>query len=83
MNKPAPITPGDHDDAIGPVDADGQQILSPEEEAMFARLEQSPEYLALVERGLDDIRNGRMIDHDEHLAHRAEQRRVWWADRQS
>ena len=81
MNKPAPIkAKGDPD---GPVDANGQQVLSDAEEAKLNRLRRDPAYLAGIERGMEDVSAGRMIDHKEFLAERAEQRRRWLAERKS
>jgi predicted transcriptional regulator len=81
MNKPKPGIAPDAD--IGPVDENGQQIWSAEEEAAIARLHRDPAYWAGIERGLEDIRAGRMFDHEEALAKRAEQRRRWLAGRKN
>jgi hypothetical protein len=81
MNKPAPIEPKGGDDDPGPVDANGQQILSPAEEEALDRVRRDPAYLAGIERGMEDVRAGRMVDHEEALAQRAEQRRQYLAER--
>jgi hypothetical protein len=81
MNKPKPRIAPDAD--IGSVDEHGQQLWSAEEEAAIARLHQDPAYWAGIERGMDDIRTGRMLDHEEALAERAEQRRRWLAGRKN
>ena len=81
MNKPRPKIESDAD--IGPIDENGQQIWSAEEEEAIARLHRDAAYRAGIERGSEDIRAGRMLDHDEALAERAEQRRRWLAGRKN
>jgi len=81
MNKPKPQIESDAD--VGPVDENGQQILSAEEEAAIARLHRDPAYWAGIERGMEDISAGRMLDHEAALAKRAEQRRGWLAGRKN
>ena len=83
MNKPAPIDPKTSKSDPGPVDSKGQQILSAAEEAALDRVRRDPAYLAGIERGLEDVRAGRVVDHEEALAQRAEQRRRWLAERKN
>lgn len=81
MNKPKPQVESDAD--IGPVDENGQQIWSAEEEEAIARIHRDPAYWAGIERGMEDIRAERMLDHEAALGERAEQRRRWRAARKN
>lgn len=81
MNKPVPIKIVDYDDDIGPVDANGQQILSPEDQAIVDRLDHDPAFLAAIAEAEASIDAGDFFTHDEVMAIRAEQRRQWLAER--
>lgn len=81
MNKPTRITPQPIEQDIGPIDEQGQQILGVEEQAAIERLTRDPEFQSAVAEGLADIRAGRTLTHEEHLAHRAERRRRFLSDR--
>lgn len=79
MNKPVPdLRP---DDDLGPLDEQGQQIWSPEEEAAIARLQADPQYQADVAAGLADIAAGRTFSHEEVFERLAEHKRQWRAER--
>ncbi len=79
MNKPVPdLRP---DDDLGPLDEQGQQIWSPEEEAAIARLQADPQYQADIEEGLADIAAGRTFSHEEVFERLAEHKRRWRAER--
>lgn len=79
MNKPVPdLRP---DDDLGPLDAQGQQIWSPEEEAAIARLQADPEFWAGLEEAEEDVRAGRLYTSEEVAAHMAELKQRWRAER--
>ncbi len=80
MNKPKPQLSADAD--IGPVDENGQQIWSAEEEAAIARLHRDPAYWAAMEEAKADIAAGRLLTHEEVLAASAERRRRYLAERE-
>lgn len=69
------------DDNIGPVDENGQQIWTPEEEDAIARLHRDPAYWAAIEEAKADIAAGRVYTHEEVLAASAERRRLYLAKR--
>jgi predicted transcriptional regulator len=79
MNKPKPDIGSDAD--LGPLDANGQQIWSTEEEAAIARLHRDPAYWAGLRRAEADIAAGRMLTHEEVLEASAERRRQYLAKR--
>ena len=64
MNKPVqpPILP---DDDIGPLDENGEQIWSPEEEAAIARLRDDPDYLRSLEEANAQIARGEWYTMEE------------------
>ena len=79
MNKPAShVQP---DDDIGPLDENGQQIWSPEEQAAVARMHDDPEFWAGIARAEADFAAGRVYTHQEVQAMSAERRRRWRAER--
>ncbi|WP_404372183.1 hypothetical protein AB5I39_05480 [Sphingomonas sp. MMS24-J45] len=72
MNKPVPdLHP---DDDLGPLDAQGQQIWSPEEAAAIARLQADPRYQADVAAGLASIARGQGFSAEQVLAELARRR---------
>lgn len=73
MNKPTVRI--EADDAVGPLDEDGQQVWSPEEEAAIERMSDDPEFWAGVARGDADFAAGRVHTHEEVVARSAERRR--------
>lgn len=77
MNKPKRIEP------IGgePLDAEGQRMLGPDEEAALDRVRNDPAFLAAIAEAEAEIRAGRFFTHEEVLAHCAERRRRWLAER--
>lgn len=80
MNKPIPnLQPSNED--LGPLDEHGQQIWSPETEAMMARLHADPDYWAGIEEAEADIAAGRMYTTEEVWEHLAETKRRWRAER--
>jgi predicted transcriptional regulator len=79
MNKPKPKIDSDAD--IGPLDENGQQIWSPEEEAAIARVHRDPAYWAAIEEAEADITAGRVFTQEEVLAVSAERRRRYLAER--
>ena len=79
MNKPTPRV--EPDDDIGPLDENGQQIWSPEEEAAIERVTSDPSFLADIARAEADIAAGRVYTHEEVRAHMAEVRRRFLAER--
>ncbi|MEG3176365.1 hypothetical protein U1872_09000 [Sphingomonas sp. RB3P16] len=80
MNAPKPnLQPVDDD--IGPLDEHGQQIWSPETEAMMARLHADPDYWAGIEEAEADIAAGRVYTSEEVEAHFDERKRRWLAER--
>ncbi|MDY7523723.1 hypothetical protein E2E30_18400 [Sphingomonas sp. AAP5] len=80
MNDPNPkLQPVD--DAIGPLDEHGQQIWSPEAQAMVARVHADPDYWAGIEDAEADIAAGRVYTTDEVWEHLAETKRRWRAER--
>ena len=79
MNKPVPGAAPDDD--IGPVDADGQQIWSPEEEEAIARLHRDPAYWAAIEEAEESFRQGHFYTQEQVEAACAERRRRYLADR--
>lgn len=79
MNKPIDRPVADPD--IGPLDANGEQIWSPEEEAAIARV-MSDRAAVDIEAAADaDIANGRERSHAEHCAWMDERKREWFAQR--
>lgn len=79
MNKPTPRIDGDAD--FGPVDENGVQIWSPEEEAAIERVTSTPEFWAGIARAEADIAAGRVYTHEEVVAMSAERRRRYRAER--
>ncbi len=79
MNKPS-LPPAAVDSAIGPVDANGEQVWSSAEAAAIARLQADPEYQAAIDEGLADFAAGRVLTHEEVMAASAERRRRWRAE---
>lgn len=79
MNKPTP--PVETDSDIGPLDENGQQIWSPEEEEAIARMHRDPAYWAAIKEAEADIAVGRLFTHEEMLARSAERRRKFLAER--
>ena len=73
MNKPVPdLRPVDDD--LGPLDEQGQQIWSPEEEAAIARLTADPRYQADVAAGLASVGRGEGFSTEQVLAELARRR---------
>ena len=73
MNKPVPdLRPVDDD--LGPLDEQGQQIWSPEEEAAIARLTADPRYQADVAAGLASVERGEGFSTEQVLAELARRR---------
>jgi hypothetical protein len=81
MNKPSPVNPVDYDDDIGPLDANGQQLLSPEDQADLDRLDHDPAFLAAIAEAEASIDAGDWFTNEEVMTIRAEQRRQWLAER--
>lgn len=81
MNKPARPPVPDAD--LGPLDANGQQIWSPEEEAAIARAVSGTDYERGVAEAEADIAAGRVHTQEEVAASMAEMKRRWRADRGS
>lgn len=79
MNEPLPKLQPETD--VGPLDQDGQQIWSADEETAIARLHDDPDYWAGIERAVADEQAGRMTSPQELAAHATERRRRWLADR--
>ena len=79
MNKPA--TPAIADDDIGPLDENGQQILSPEEEAMFEKMHADPAFWEDIARAEADIAAGRVHTDEEVREHMREVRARFLAER--
>jgi hypothetical protein len=75
MNKP--ITHIEPDDDIGPLDENGQQIWSPEEEALLGNLDNDPTFWADIAAAEADIAAGRVYTHEQVVAMSAERRRRW------
>lgn len=80
MNKPTRIQPEDIDADMGPLDENGEQLWSPEEEAAIARLEQNPAYITACERAEADA-DGEYFTTEEVKAWMAERKREWLAAR--
>ncbi|WP_174278500.1 hypothetical protein [Sphingomonas bacterium] len=79
MNKPAHLlTPDFH---IGPLNENGEQIWSPEEEAAIARAWADPERVTALAEAEADIAAGRVRTHAEHCAWMDERKREWYAQR--
>jgi hypothetical protein len=70
MNKPS----SNLEAADGPLDKDGQQIWSAEEQAAITRLHRDPAYWAAIEEAEEDVRAGRVFTQDEIAADAAERR---------
>lgn len=79
MNKPS-LPPSAVDSAIGPVDANGEQVWSSAEAAVIARLQADPDYHAAIDEGLADFEAGRVLTHEEVMAASTERRRRWRAE---
>lgn len=79
MNKPTPRV--EPDDDLGPLDKNGQQIWSAEEEAAIARLQDDPEFWTSLAEAEADIAAGRVHTHEEVVAMSAERRRRWREER--
>ena len=81
MNKPMrePST----DDAIGPLDENGQQIWSAEEADAIERMHRDPGFWAGMERAEADIQAGRVFSNEEVEAHSLERRRRFLAERRN
>ena len=79
MNDPKPRIEPDND--IGALDENGEQIWSPELEETVRRYTATPEYRAAIAEAEADIAAGRVYSHEEVVAHSAERRRRWLADR--
>ncbi len=72
MNKPVPdLRP---DDDLGPLDARGQQVWSPEEAEAIARLQADPRYQADVVAGLASMARGEGFSTEQVLAELARRR---------
>ena len=80
MNKPVPHPPSVDDD-IGPLDEHGQQVLSPEEEAVLDRLDRDPAFLAAIAEADASIDAGHFFTHEQVVAESAERRRRYLAER--
>lgn len=81
MNKPARPPVPDAD--LGPLDADGQQIWSPEEREAIERAVSASDYAHGIAAAEADIAAGRLHTQEEVAASMAEKKRRWRADRGS
>jgi len=81
MNKPV-RTPA-ADEAIGPLDENGQQVWSAEENASIERMHRDPAFWAGIEKAEADVRAGRVFSNEEVEAHSAERRRRFLAERRN
>lgn len=79
MIKPTPRF--EPDDDLGPLDENGQQLWSPEEEAAIERVTSDPQFLADIDRANAEIDAGIYYTHEEANAHMAEVRRRFLAER--
>ena len=79
MNKPA--THIEPDDDIGPLDENGQQIWSPEEEAASARMTAESGFWESIAEANADIDAGKFYTQEEVVAMSAERRRRWRTER--
>ena len=77
MNEPISKPIADPD--IGPLDEDGQQIWSPEEEAAIARLRARPWYQRDIEEAEADEAAGNFLTQAEVTASLREVKRKWFA----
>jgi len=79
MNKPArpPVPEAD----LGPLDADGQQVWSPEEQAAIARVLADPDRKRSIAEARADAADGHGRSPDEVVDGLAELKRRWLADR--
>ena len=77
MNKP--ISQPIADPAIGPLDENGEQIWSPEEEAAIARLHAQPWYQRDCDEADADVAAGRLLTQEEVDASMIEMKRKWFA----
>lgn len=79
MNKPISQPQADPD--IGPLDEDGQQIWSPEEEAAIVRMNADPRFQTGLARAEADVLAGRVFTHEEVKASMKEMKRRWFAEK--
>lgn len=75
--QPPPVA----DDDIGPLDENGEQIWSPEEEAAIARLQRQPGYWESLEEADAQIDRGEGLTSEEAHASMIEMKRRWFAEK--
>ncbi|WP_374943498.1 hypothetical protein [Sphingomonas sp.] len=80
MNKPLQPPPVADDDD-GPLDENGEQIWSLQEEAESARMWADPEFLAGIEEAERQIDRGEWYSQEEVVARSKEMKRRWFAEK--
>ncbi|HEX8486739.1 hypothetical protein [Sphingomonas sp.] len=80
MNKPLQLPPVADDD-IGPLDANGEQIWSSEEETASVRMWADPEFQAGLQEAERQIDRGEWHPHEEVVARSKEMKRRWFVEK--